>query len=53
MDAKCFKMEQAKDEHTGNILKELKYPKCQVVIAECYSIVNRLLYFLIRDDDVN
>ena len=52
-DAECFKAEQAKGEHTEKILKELKDPKCRVVIAECYSIVNGLLYFLIRDDDIN
>ena len=39
-DAKCFKEEQAKDEHTEKILKDLKDPKCRAVIAECYSIVN-------------
>ena len=35
------------------ILKKLEDPKCRAVIAEYYSIVNRLLYFLIRDNDVN
>ena len=46
-------MEQAKDEHTREILKELKDIKCRAVIAECNSVVNGLLYLLLKDDDLH
>ena len=36
-DAECFKVEQAKEEHTGKTLEELKDPKCRAMIAEYYS----------------
>ena len=52
-DAESFRREQAKDDHTAKVLKELKEPNCRPVISECYSVVNGLLYFLIRDDNVN
>ena len=34
------------------LLQELKDPKCRAVIVECYSVVNGLLYFLIKVEDV-
>ena len=37
----------------ARILAKLKEPNCGAVIAEVYSLVNGLLYFLIKDDDVN
>ena len=52
-DAECFKVEQSKNYHTSKILKELKDPKFQAVISECYNVVNGLLYFLLRDNDLN
>ena len=33
-DTKCFRVEQAKDDHTKKILEELRDPNCWAVIAE-------------------
>ena len=44
-DSESFRCEQATDDHTAQILAELKEPKCRAVIAEVYSVVNGLLYF--------
>ena len=52
-DSESFRREQAKGDHTAKVLKELKEPNCRAVISECYSVVNGLLYFLLKDDDVN
>ena len=52
-DSKSFRREQVKDDHIVKILAELKEPNCRAVIAEVYSVVNGLLNFPIKDDDVN
>ena len=34
-DTECFREEQARDDHTKEILEELRDPKCWAVISEC------------------
>ena len=34
-DSESFRSEQAKDDHTAKVLKELKEPNCRAVISAC------------------
>ena len=48
-----FELSKEIDDFKSDILEQMRHPKCRVVIFEVFSIMDRLLYSLKKNIDLN